>query len=329
MAAAITVTQGALSAISTIHSFLGTPPTQAAKKQIARNWSFYAMCATGIIGTITTVVSFILGQFAITACAGLLALTGFLGAYELNRLRVMKDFDGYLEELSKKIQAFYGLLTRLQKTSGDLITATFDLGKASRKYKRTIETENRRLNFNLTSMKKVVEEFKSEQTSLEAINSKNEALIVSLESNQRAQLDTIERLNAEKETLTRLVTSFQSTQEIFRQDIAMAEATGTQLDSTNTQLKEQLASANEWLIKFSRLLSDPSTPSAIGGASSRLSSTSEELKRQSDELKEGARLFEAAISRFESLLERPEITHLARVAKEQISPTELATVSSI
>lgn len=307
----------ATSSISVAEFLVGTPSTIPVEKKSPRSWSYYVVSGAAIIGAITTIACIVLSQFVIAACTGLLTLASFLAAHKINQIRVMKDLEGYVEELTQKIKVLGASIIAFQRSNADLERINADLTASGQRYQRTIEEENAPLNERLAAMSAQLAKLRSDEAAFKATSLEQAAFMESLQSRQGDQVGEMERLTDENKSLRESVNLLKAADQGLGSDIAIAQRTEGKFDQERAALLADQARASALV---EHLPSLGASGAAISAAASGLLSTTRNLGEEAHQLNEGVDSLQHDMTRLEALLQVAAAP--ARASKEP-SPTEL------
>jgi chromosome segregation ATPase len=275
-------------------------PTNVSKTHNSRGWSYYIILASSTIGSITTIAMAILGHFVIGIITGLLSLTGFFAAYQISNLRVMKNLEGYVAELSQKTEVLAGLLSALQKSEGDLAGANSEFNRISALYKETAQKQKMELERRLTSLSAVVQQTKSNQGSFQAITLKNKTLIEVLKSEDKEKQALLGELTAKNKSLERSIQELQASQQELGKEVASTRLIQDELAEAAEELDKNLTVGEGLVASAPRFELGSDTVGAISTAASALGHTKSHLRKDAEALAATAVLFEATVNRLAS-----------------------------
>lgn len=297
MASAIHLQAKATTAISLAHSFMPTP-SDVRKTDHSRGWSYYIVLTSAILASITAVATAILGQFVIAIVTGILSLSSFFAAYQINNLRLMKNLEGYVAQLAQKTETLGNLLTALQKSEADLGVANNELNRDSARYKETAEREKVELSRRLADMSQLVRGIESDQVTWEATNLRNKALIAELRSNEDLRLRELDRLAVENKSLRSSVEQIQLSQQALGKGVASNQLVTDGLEQEIGELDRDLARGSEAVSALASFKQQP-TANTISTLASALSATDRDLARNLQALGATAGLFKHVVDTLE------------------------------
>lgn len=314
MVAAISVAATAVSALSSADSILGTTDTSSTQSG-TRHWSFYVVCVGTAAGLVTSIATFILGNFVATGVAAALTLFSGFSAYQIRNFGFFKTLEGYVEKLAERVNALKNLVTGLREDREKLDASARALEKASSTYKEQVRIQIEALQKQISEASGLARELDVHNEGLESTSAASAASITELQSENQRLHHSIESLGKERSALVELVATLSQTNSKLESVAALAKAAGLKFDKENDELRAHNEEAARLVASLETLAQDHTVADHIDASASKLGGTTKGLKAAADELSASTDKAETVLGRLERLLASPRMSALAEAAK--------------
>lgn len=289
------------------------------KETIQKNsssWSFKLLCTSASLTGITAIASAILSQFVIATIASAFTATSLLGAYQINNLRVTKNLQGYVDELSKKVQSLQSLLDVFQKENKKLDLASKELESKSLQYKKTIEAESTKLQERMKEMDLLLAKSKENEKTWASTKENHEAQVKKLENENEKLQKSIKLLTTQNNALAEQTRKIKEVQKELQTYIAAQQAAGQKFDQENSELVDGLAKAHKLMQGFDDIIDRTDEAKDITRVTSGLASTAKELATGAAKLKAEATALDRSVDILKKFLDSPKLDAVAKLSEQ-------------